>query len=431
MADVQAVMQIDGAQLTAIPPDFEIPTVCLRSELEFENWLEKAPDLRKRYLDFCKAVAEAATAERLSLLTGCYHVDPVLTPQLHKLGQALSYALRLVQPLDLYVRNAWEQNAFCLPSRKGRRLIMCLNSALVERLAPLELLYAMGHEAGHAILGHGLRPTGAVDFDNPNFSPLEVLSFRAWHRRRELTCDRIGLLACQNLRAACGALFKLVSGLSEKSVLFDEGRYAEQLAMLDEKEGDGVDLRQETATHPLVPLRVKALMEFARSEPFARAFGRTQFDLAPAELEKRVQYMLSMLDADLSEWQGQDELKALNRFLFNAALLLMGADGIVQPTEVAWLTAHFKGFHPDQAGELEARILDPRFRDELMKGLTEDASILQAKLTGVQRAGLVRVLITLAQAAGAVVDSESEFLETLRQMLAVPVELVRQPLGGP
>ncbi len=425
MPDAEAVTQVDEARLAAIAPDFEISTVCLRSELEFENWLDKAPDLRKRYLDFCKAVAEAATAERLSLLTGCYHVDPVLTPRLHKLGQALTNALRLVQPLDVYVRNAWEQNAFCLPTRKGRRLIMCLNSALVERLAPRELLYAMGHEAGHAILGHGLWAIGAVDFDNPSFSPLEVLSFWAWHRRRELTCDRIGLLACQNLRAACSALFKLVSGLSEQWVLFDEGRYAEQLAVLDEKEGDGMDLRQESATHPLVPLRVKALMEFARSEPFARAFGRTQFELAAPELEKRVQYMLSMLDADLSEWQGQDELKALNRFLFNAALLLVGADGIVQPSEVAWLTAHFKGFHPDQSQDLEARILDPRFRGQLMSGLTEDAPILQTKLTGVQRAGLVRVLITLAQAAGAVVESESEFLETLRQMLAVPAELVR------
>jgi uncharacterized tellurite resistance protein B-like protein len=269
-----------------------------------------------------------------------------------------------------------------------------------------------------------MRPTSAVDFDNPNFSPLEVLTFRAWHRRQELTCDRIGLLVCQNLRAACSALFKLASGLSEKWVLFDEARYAEQLSELDEKEGEGLDLHQEAATHPIIPLRVKALMEFARSEPFARAFGRTQFELTASELEKRVQYMLSMLDADLSEWQNEDEKQVLNRFLLHAALLLAGADGIVQPGEVAWLNAHFKGFHPDK--ELATHILEPGFRDELQKGLADDASILQVKLTGVQRAALLRILVKFAEAAGAVVESESEILDSLRQMLAVPVELVGQ-----
>ena len=124
-------------------------------------------------------------------MTDGYRVDEAITPKLHRLGQLLTRVLRLPQPLDLFIWASEEKNAYCLPSRKGNRLIMCLYSGLVASLSSQELLFIMGHEVGHALLNHG--QTLGVAFDNPDFSPVEVVRLRALDRAQEVSCDRFGL----------------------------------------------------------------------------------------------------------------------------------------------------------------------------------------------------------------------------------------------
>jgi hypothetical protein len=75
----------------------------------------------------------------MGLITNTYRVDEAITPKLHRLEAVLTRALRLVQPLNNFVTPSQELIAYCQPSRKGKRLVMCLYSELVSSLSSQEL----------------------------------------------------------------------------------------------------------------------------------------------------------------------------------------------------------------------------------------------------------------------------------------------------
>jgi hypothetical protein len=149
------------------------------------------------------------------------------------------------------------------------------------------------------------------------------------------------------------ALFKVASGLSERWITFDERAYAghfDDMASMAEV----VDLDDAARTHPLVPLRVKALLGFSQSTTFAGAFGKTAARISARELETSVATMLSVLDPDLSELEGAKEEDAFGRFLMDGALLVIGADGVVEPGEVAWLQSVTSPATPQDSGPVRA-----------------------------------------------------------------------------
>ena len=159
-----------------ILPDFDLTTVRCLVEMKLQDRVAKDEELMKRIRALSEDAGHSRVRTRLRLLTDGYRVDEAITPKLHRLGNLLKKILRLSRPLDMFVMPSDERNAFCLPSRKGNRLIMCLNAGLLEGMSRQELLFVMGHEVGHAILRHGDMPR--IDFDNPDFSPLEVIQLR-------------------------------------------------------------------------------------------------------------------------------------------------------------------------------------------------------------------------------------------------------------
>jgi len=102
--------------------------------------------------------------------------------------------------------------------------IICLSSGSLSLLTYDELLFVLGHEAGHIKSGHFLyhsmanhlavigEMAGNMTMGIGSFltKPLE-LALLAWYRKSELTADRAGLLACQNPEAAY-SLFTKLSG---------------------------------------------------------------------------------------------------------------------------------------------------------------------------------------------------------------------------
>ena len=182
-----------AAARTIIPvaPGFDPASVRCAAECRLHDLVWKNEDLVSRIKELSQEADESKGRDRLSLMTDGYQVDQAITPKLFELGTMLTRVLRLALPLDIFVRPSDEMNAFCLPSRKGNRLVMCLHSSLVNALSRPELLFCMGHEVGHALLKHADIP--GVSFDNPNFSPIEVARLRALNRAREISCDRVGL----------------------------------------------------------------------------------------------------------------------------------------------------------------------------------------------------------------------------------------------
>lgn len=411
------------ATVMPLASGFDPSSVRCAVETHLHELLCKDEDLLSRMKAFAREREEARIQTRLGLMTDGYRVDQSITPKLFQLGRMLTQILRLVQPLDLFVWPSHEQNAFCLPSRKGNRLVMCLNSGLIASLGSQELLFVMGHEVGHALLKHGA--TLHIDFDNPHFSPLEVVRLRALERAQEISCDRFGVLACQDVRAASSALFKIASGLTEKWISFDETAYSQHFDELSSM-AEVIDLEDASRTHPLVPLRVKAMILFAKSDLFAKAFGRTGWSIDIRDVERGVETMLSVLSPDLGELENAQEKEAFNQFLIDGALMVIAADGVVDPQEVVWLNRLTESEWSAQ--ELATKLSGADFRQQLEQRLEGCAHILRNKLPEQKRSGLLHAMCEVALSAGGIPQAEFEVLDRLRHHLRIRPEIAEDVL---
>src|SRR6266850_6976967 len=295
---------IQGKVISPVAPAFDLARTRCAAEAVLWSAIEKNQEFHQRLMNKVPEREGFFIQDRLSLITEAYRVDPAITPKIGMLRELLRSTLRLVQPIDIYVKASPEPNAFCVPSRKGTRLIMCLYSSLLDLLTPHELLFTMGHEAGHAVLGHTRVPKPTLD--EPDFSPLEVVRIRALGRRQEISCDRIGLLACQDVRVAGAALFKIMSGVPDRWLEFDEAVYAKQFDQIGEM-AELAPMDDAFGTHPIIALRVKALMSFADSRVYPEAVGQLPKPRTNEDFEKSVENMLSVLEPDLSELETASE----------------------------------------------------------------------------------------------------------------------------
>jgi uncharacterized tellurite resistance protein B-like protein len=407
-----------GKVLSLIAPAFDLTSTRCAGEAVLWSAIEKNKEFHQRLM---KKVAERQDffiQDRLSLITEAYRVDPALTPKIGTLCEILRSTLRLAQPIDIYVKASPEPNAFCVPSRKGARLIMCLYSSLFDLVTPHELLFVMGHEVAHAMLGHTRVPK--ISFDEPEFSPLEVVRIRALGRRQEISCDRIGLLACQDVKVAGSALFKIMCGLPDRWLEFDEAAYARQFDRIGEM-AELAPMDDATSTHPITALRVKALMLFADSRRYSEALGQPPKPLANEDVEKSIEHMLSVLEPDLSELETASEQDAANRFLLCGALVLVAADGALEPHEVKYLKSRMT-----LSEDMVAAMKRPDFIEVSLQGIAGDATILARKLSVERRAGLLHELCRVALVAGGYGTGEQEALVRIAQMLQISPTVFHQ-----
>jgi uncharacterized tellurite resistance protein B-like protein len=401
---------------------FDIKRLRCAGEAALQFAIEKDEAFYKRLMDRSQQRAHALSDGRLSLIKGTYRVNPTITPKLAELKDALQKTLRLVQPIDMYVQSSAEPNAFCLPSRKGTRLVMCLHSALLDLLTPHELMFVMGHEVGHALLEHAKIPQ--IDFDDYEFSPLEVIRTRALGRRQEISCDRVGLLACQDTKVAGSALLKIMSGLSDRWLTFDETVFAKQFDEIAEL-AEVTPMDDAVSTHPIIALRVKALLSFADSHLYAEALGLPAGKLVNDEMERTTQHLLSVLEPDLSELESASEEKSADSLLINGALAIVASDGILDRDEIAYLNERLR-----LTEELVSEMKGPDFVERALARVAKDAVVLSRKLSVASRAGLLRELCRVALAVGGYAEGEQHVLIQIGQLLEIPGVVFRDVMGS-
>jgi Zn-dependent protease with chaperone function len=121
--------------LAAVATGFDVASVRCAVETRLEELIRKDEGLAERIKALAKERKHVQARNLLDLMTDGYRVDEAITPRLVRLGAVLTKALRLVHPLDVFVWPSNERNAYCLPSRKGNRLIMCVYSGLVSSLS--------------------------------------------------------------------------------------------------------------------------------------------------------------------------------------------------------------------------------------------------------------------------------------------------------
>ena len=159
-------------------------------------------------------------AFRLTYLAGAVRVSERQFPHIHEMVRDGAYILDLPEVPECYVLQTPLVNAMALGRDKP---FIVINSGMVELFDAEELRAVVGHEIGHILSGHAVYRTMLLFLiqlaARIAWMPIGYIGLRAiiwgleeWFRKSELSCDRAGLLAGQDLDASRRVLMKLAGG---------------------------------------------------------------------------------------------------------------------------------------------------------------------------------------------------------------------------
>ena len=186
------------------------------------------------------------------LKTNAVRVSKSQLPELDRVVEACCASLQMERP-DVYVmqQNVW--NAFAA-KLFGRRVVVLLSGAVDSILLKgdlAQLTWVVGHELGHHWAGH-------LNFSQrlANLGGW-LIWVNLWHsRRRELTCDRVGLFCAGSVRASRLALLNATVGAQMASWVNADEAVNQWLMHRDEF---FVKYRTLYSTHPHLLARLEHL----------------------------------------------------------------------------------------------------------------------------------------------------------------------------
>ena len=216
---------------------------------------------------------------RLNFLASGVKASQQQFPHLYQMMLDGCYILDLPNVPELFVIQDPKVNAMALGTDKP---FIVVTTGLLDLMDAEESRFVVGHKLGHILSGHTIYRTMLYHLillaARIAWMPLGYLGLRAiiwgleeWYRKSELSCDRAGLLAGQDLSAGRRALMKLAGGsrLSELSpdAFLEQAR--EYDAVPDVRDGLLKLLQLEGNTHPFAVVRFGELDRWAREGEYA------------------------------------------------------------------------------------------------------------------------------------------------------------------
>lgn len=213
------------------------------------------------------------TFQRSDLLGTAVRVNARQFPEFHDQILACSKKLEIVPP-TVYVTHNPTINAGTYGTNTESFIVV--NSALIDSFTDAQVLFVLGHEAGHIQNNHVVYHTAAKHLANGlgvvvKWASMPAgLALNGWSRRSEITCDRAGLICCMDEKVALESIMRMGLGSQKMYPKMDVDEFVSQLD--DIKEGWG-RLTELTKTHPYLPKRIKALKLFAESAYYRNLLG--------------------------------------------------------------------------------------------------------------------------------------------------------------
>lgn len=286
--------------------------------------------------DIMTSVLKEAKIERFEnewklILEGhSFKVTRELASGLFDLFHEVQNKLEFKEEIDFYVTNSPEVNAFALSAtEEGEANIINVNSGLIERMDDDELRFIIGHEIGHLISKNAIisRLIGFV-FPEPDKIPVLLYhKINLWNKLAELTADRYGFIASPKLEKCVSNFFKLSSGLDPRRINFDFKAYLEEneriIKYFQENRG------QNLASHPINPIRIKALVLLNESELYrnvAKAAELSEDDVLTKQIDELTGILMTLTSSEL-------DYQRIN-FMASAGLLVAGADDQISREEM-------------------------------------------------------------------------------------------------
>ena len=252
-----------------------------------------------------------------------------MLPELYKPFRDVCEALNFNEPVEFYISNSPDFNASASSSQEeDEPHLVNLNSGLVNALDEDELRFVIGHELGH-IISKNIDIKGVIEFVFPHFQNIPLLLYNKislWDKLSELTADRYGLIACGDPSKCVSAFFKMSSGLSLEYYNLNLATF------LDENEKLLESFKQENtinvASHPMNPIRIKALENFAQSTVYQSILEEKAIEddpLLTSNMEELTDLLLVIRNSEL------DQHRSL--FIAAAGLVMAGVDDQMKKEE--------------------------------------------------------------------------------------------------
>ncbi|WP_282785890.1 M48 family metallopeptidase [Nocardia sp. CC201C] len=222
----------------------------------------------------------AERQHRLLYLATAVRVDERQFTTLHQLRQDCVEILDAPTTPEMFVLQDPRANALTIGMDQP---FIVLTTGLLDLLDQEELRFVVGHELGHALSGHAVYRTMLMHLmrlaGGIGWIPIGGWALRAiiaalmeWSRKSELSGDRAGLLAGQDVEASVRVHMKLAGGSR-----VDQMSHAAFLAQADDYDRSG-DLRDgvlkllnlELQSHPFSVLRAAELRRWIASGEYGR-----------------------------------------------------------------------------------------------------------------------------------------------------------------
>jgi Zn-dependent protease with chaperone function len=217
---------------------------------------------------------------RLMFLGGSVRVGEGQFRNINDMVRDAAYILDLPEVPELYVIQDPVPNAMAIGVDHP---FIVLNTGLIDLLDDEELRYVVAHEVGHILSGHAVYRTmmliltslGArlawLPLGNLGIAAI-IMGLQEWQRKSELSADRAGLLASQDLEAVKRALMKLAGGarLTEMNTEAFLAQAREYDAAGDVRDGLLKFLNLLRQSHPFAVIRFSEIDKWARSGEYAQ-----------------------------------------------------------------------------------------------------------------------------------------------------------------
>lgn len=212
-------------------------------------------------------------------------------PEIYEIVTEVCDTLGVDNIPDVYLSPNWWINAYTVGSNTEH--LVCIESGSLEMLTRDELLYIIGHEIGHIKSGHVLYHTmgqylpalgeiiGTLTFGIGSVVSKGIdLALYRWVRMSELTADRAGLLACQDLEVAMRVNMKMAGIPKTHYDRINTAEFIKQAKEFEAYDFNSIDsiikiLHILNQTHPWTVMRAAELLKWVESGNYDRVLNRT------------------------------------------------------------------------------------------------------------------------------------------------------------
>ena len=249
-----------------------IPDYAFSLDQQLRRKLAAIPPVR--YLAQAIASASLSFKKQIMLMSGVA-VTPKQYPEIYEMVQDCAQTLGIGVP-EIFVKFDPVPNAYTYASSQAADMIV-VHSSLIEMTTYDELKFIMGHECGHIHNLHSVYNTAAEILSNPAMNVIAStipglqavvklasgalgLFFKHWSRAAEVTCDRAGAICVGSIYAGQTGLAKLATG---GGTAYGKINVDELIKQMQRTQATPLRLMELTASHPLIPKRLKALELFS------------------------------------------------------------------------------------------------------------------------------------------------------------------------